>query len=77
MVREVKAVQFYMKRGNLPTRAHWLIVARNRQQPGDVKFFVSNAAPGTPLEWLVYMAYSRWPLGWTPCHWARSPKTRS
>ena len=33
MVREVKAVQFYMKRGNLPTRAHWLIVARNPQLP--------------------------------------------
>lgn len=62
MVREVKAVQFHMKRDNLPTRAHWLIVARNPQQPNDVKFFVSNAAPGTSLEWLVYVAYSRWPI---------------
>jgi len=62
MVREVKAVHFYMKRDDLPTRAHWLIVARNPQQPDEVKFFVSNAAPGAPLEWLVYVGYSRWPI---------------
>ncbi len=27
-----------------------------------MKFFVSNASGGTPLEWLVYVAYSRWPI---------------
>ncbi len=61
IVREVKAVRFFMRRDGLPTRAHWLIVTRNPQS-GELKFFVSNASPGVPLEWLVYVAYSRWPI---------------
>lgn len=61
IVREVKAVRFFMQRNNLPTRPHWLIVTRDPQS-GELKFFVSNASPGTPLEWLVYVAYSRWPI---------------
>jgi hypothetical protein len=46
----------------LPTRAHWLIAARNAEEPETIKFFVSNAPAGTPLEWLVYVAYSRWSI---------------
>jgi SRSO17 transposase len=61
IVREVKAVRFFMRRDRLPTRAHWLIVTRDPHS-GELKFFVSNASPGVPLEWLVYMAYSRWPI---------------
>jgi len=61
IVREVKAVRFFMRRNGLPTRAHWLIVTRDPQS-GDLKFFVSNASPGVPLEWLVHVAYSRWPI---------------
>jgi SRSO17 transposase len=61
IVREVKAVRFFMQRNHLPTRPHWLIVTRDPQS-GELKFFVSNASPGTPLEWLVYVAYSRWPI---------------
>ena len=62
MVREVKVISFRMQRDGLPTRSHWLIAARNPEQPDDVKFFVSNAPAGSPLEWLVYVAYSRWPI---------------
>jgi SRSO17 transposase len=62
MVREVKVIAFRMQRDGLPTRPHWLIAARNPGEPDDVKFFVSNASGGTPLEWLVYVAYSRWPI---------------
>jgi SRSO17 transposase len=62
MVREVKQISFRMQRDGLPTRAHWLIAARNPEEPEDVKFFVSNAGAGCPLEWLVYVAYSRWPI---------------
>jgi hypothetical protein len=61
IVREGKAVRFFMRRDQLPTRAHWLIVTREPQS-GELKFFVSNASPGVPLEWLVYVAYSRWPI---------------
>lgn len=62
MVREVKAIPFYMVRDGLPTRGHWLIVARDPETPEALKFFVSNAPSGTPLEWLVYVGYSRWPI---------------
>jgi SRSO17 transposase len=60
MVWEAKAAPFYLKRDGLPTRAHWLIIARNRLNPDEVKFFVSNAPQGTPLEVLLHVAFSRW-----------------
>ncbi len=60
-VREVKAVRFFMRRDGLPTRAHWLIVTRDPRSV-ELNFFVSNASGGTPLEWLLYVAYSRWPI---------------
>lgn len=62
MVREVKAIRFWMQRDQLPTREHWLIAARNPEEPATIKFFVSNAPAGTPLEWLVYVGYSRWSI---------------
>jgi len=62
MVREVKVIRFWMQRDGLPTRAHWLIVARNPEEPETIKFFVSNAPAGTPIEWLVYVGYSRWSI---------------
>ena len=60
VVWEAKAAPFYLKRDGLPTRAHWLIIARNRLNPGEVKFFVSNAPQSTPLEVLLHLAFSRW-----------------
>lgn len=60
MVWEAKAVRFYLKRDGLPTRAHWLIVARNVENPEEVKYFVSNAPDGTPLEVLLHVGFSRW-----------------
>ncbi|MHC4066173.1 MAG: IS701 family transposase [Planctomycetota bacterium] len=62
LVREVKVVAFWMKRNGLPTRPHWLIVARNPEAPDEQKYFVSNAPAGCPLEWLVYVGYARWPI---------------
>ena len=60
MVWEAKAAPFYLKRDGLPTRPHWLIIARNRLHPDEVKFFVSNAPQSTPLEILLHVAFSRW-----------------
>ena len=60
MVWEAKSVRFYLKRDGLPTRAHWLIVARNIENPKEVKYFVSNAPDGTPLEVLLHVGFSRW-----------------
>ena len=62
LVREIKVARFWMKRKGLPTREHWLIVGRNPQEPDVIKYFVSNAPAGTPLEWLAYVGYSRWPI---------------
>jgi len=61
LVREVKAAPFFMRRHGLPTRAHWLIVTR-ALSTGELKFFVSNASAGAPLEWVLHVAYSRWPI---------------
>lgn len=60
MVWEAKAAKFYLKRDGLPTRGHWLIVARNVENPEEVKYFVSNAPEGTPLEVLLHVGFSRW-----------------
>ena len=59
-VWEAKAAIFYLKRNGLPTRAHWLIIARNVLDPSEVKYFISNAPGGTPLEMLLQVAFSRW-----------------
>lgn len=57
---EVRAAQVYLLRHGRPTeRTYWLIVARN-VATGEVKYFVSNAAPDTPLEKLLRVAFRRW-----------------
>lgn len=58
-VWEAKAAAFHLKRDGLPKRAHWLIIARNVLDPLEVKYFVSNAPAGTPLEMLLHVAFSR------------------
>ena len=59
-VWEAKAVPVYLQRDGLPTRPHWLIIARNLEDPQEIKFFISNAPSGTPLEVLLHVAFSRW-----------------
>jgi SRSO17 transposase len=60
VVWEAKAARFYLKRDGLPSRAHWLIIARNVENPNEVKYVVSNAEEGTPLEVLLHVGFSRW-----------------
>lgn len=59
VVWEVKAAPVYLKRDDLPTSAHWLIVARNVLEPTEIKYFASNAPAGTPLEALLHVAFQR------------------
>ncbi|HWU39327.1 MAG TPA: IS701 family transposase, partial [Candidatus Acidoferrum sp.] len=59
-VWEAKAVPVYLQRDGLPTRPHWLVIARNLENPQEIKFFISNAPAGTPLEVLLHVAFSRW-----------------
>ena len=58
---KVKAAQVYLQRddGRPTDRTYWLIVARNAET-GEVKYFVSNAPPRTPLKLLLKVAFSRW-----------------
>jgi SRSO17 transposase len=58
-VWEVRAAQVYLARDGRPTeRTYWLIVARNART-GEVKYFVSNAPPKTPLGTLLKVAFTR------------------
>lgn len=59
VVWEAKTARIYLKRDALPTWPHWLIVARNVLHPKEVKYFVSNAPAGTPLEVLLHVAFQR------------------
>jgi len=60
MIWQAKAIPFYLKRDGLPTWSHWLIVARNKENTEELKYFVSNASEGVPLEVLLHVAFSRW-----------------
>jgi SRSO17 transposase len=61
MVWEVRHVRFYpqLEDGDSGQPGH-LIVARNVLRPEEVKYFVSNAPPETPLQTLLLVAFSRW-----------------
>jgi SRSO17 transposase len=67
VVWEVKVSRIYRKQGDksLPQQAHTLIVARNALDVKEVKYFVSNMClddPDVTLEWLLWIAFSRWPI---------------
>lgn len=61
IVWEVKTAPIYLKGENdLPTEAHWLIVARNSLKHEEIKYFVSNAPRETALTAILHVAFSRW-----------------
>jgi SRSO17 transposase len=70
-VWEVKWAEFWRKNAaGLPTRRHCVIVARNVLS-GEVKYFLSNRAPGernpatgqwVGLRWLLRVAFGRWSI---------------
>ena len=62
MVWEVKAVRCWLPRSGGVVGPYWLVAARNVLDRDEVKFFLSNAAPGTPLEVILHVAFSRWPV---------------
>ena len=37
-------------------------MARDVLHPEEVKYFLSNAAPSTPIESILHVAFSRWPI---------------
>lgn len=49
-------------RGNLPGPEVWLIIRRNLDDPGIVKFYFSNAPANTPVIEFVRISGMRWPI---------------
>ena len=61
MVWEVKHLRFSpVGEDGLPGEPLHLIVARDVLNPAELKFFVSNAPEGTPVETMLLVAFSRW-----------------
>jgi SRSO17 transposase len=61
MVWEIKHTLIYPKdEEDLPARPNHLIVARNVLDPTEIKYFVSNAPPGTSVQTMLLVAFSRW-----------------
>lgn len=61
MVWEIKQTLIYPKdEEGLPARPYHLIVARNVLEPNEIKYFVSNAPPGTSVQTMLLVAFSRW-----------------
>ena len=67
IVWQIKAARFWISQQvqgaqhgqMLPSAPRWLIMARH-VITGEIKYFVSNAPPGVPLERIVHVAFSRW-----------------
>jgi len=63
MVWQVKHITVYLAdEQGLPSRPYHLLVARNALHHNEVKYFVSNAPPGTSTEMLLRVAFTRWTI---------------
>ena len=61
MIWEVKHAMIHVKdEEGLPTCEYHVLVARNALNPGEVKFFISNAPKETSASPLLMVAFSRW-----------------
>lgn len=62
VVWEVKRAPFWLQRDGQVLGPYWLIYARNLLNPGEEKYFLAKATPGTPLEAILHVAFARWPM---------------
>ena len=62
MVWEIKYAPIWLSRDGCVLGPYWLIYAHTVADPDEVKYFLSNASPGTPLEPIVHVAFARWPV---------------
>lgn len=61
VVWEAKRMRVVLQREDgLPGAEVWLVVARNLQDPSEIKYFVSNAPLDERLETMLRAAFSRW-----------------
>ena len=62
IVWEAKFATFYLSDAGVPSRPHWLTVARNVLDLTEVKYFVSNAPLNTQPEELLRVGFSRYAI---------------
>jgi SRSO17 transposase len=62
LVWEVKYAACWLSRDGGVVGPYWLVVARNVLHLDEVKYFLSNAAPGVPLPVILHVAFGRWPI---------------
>ena len=62
MVCHFAFLRLIKSRANLPGPEVWLIIRRNLDDPGVVKFYCSNAPLETPLTEFVRISGMRWPI---------------
>jgi SRSO17 transposase len=58
VVWEARAMRFFPRDDGLPDEECWLIIARNVLD-GEMKYFLSNAPKGTPVEVMLHVAFAR------------------
>ncbi len=61
-VWEVQACAFWLWRDPDVLGPYWLVHARKVLDAREEKYFLSNAASGTPLEVILHVGFARWPL---------------
>lgn len=62
LVWEVKFAPCWLPREGGVVGPYWLVAARNALNPDELKYFISNAAAGVPLEVILHVAFGRWPV---------------
>lgn len=62
LVWEVKFAPCWLPREGGAVGPYWLVMARNVLAPNEVKYFISNASAGVPLEVILHVAFGRWPV---------------
>ena len=62
MVWQARCCALWLKRGETIAGPYWLIAVRDRLDQETIKYFLSNASAGVPLEVLVHVGFSRWPV---------------
>jgi SRSO17 transposase len=63
IVWRAKAAAFHLCLDDgTPSHALWLIVAQNTLEEGQIKYFLSNAPPGTPPEAVIRVGLGRYPV---------------
>jgi SRSO17 transposase len=62
LVWEFKCAPIWIQRDGRILGPYWLIHTRNVSNPREEKYFLSNAAPGTPIEPILHVGFARWPM---------------